>query len=106
MRISHVEEFDNPLPVGKWECSMMRCPSQCYYRTQRNGVDYVLYLRWRWDDPWRAHIVKNADSERATSRADSEWSSDVFKQHGLHFEHDDVVEAQMKLLELFQEDNA
>ena len=34
------------------------CPSQIYYFFEDSGQKYVLYLRWRWSDPWTAEVVK------------------------------------------------
>ena len=101
MQIIHLGMFESPLPLEKWQCSMMMCPSQCYYRTQKDGVDYVLYLRWRWDDPWQAHIIKNADSEGAMSADAAEWGSDVFEENNIFFDHDSVEQAKEKLIAMF-----
>jgi ABC-type glycerol-3-phosphate transport system substrate-binding protein len=48
-------------------------------------VDYVLYLRWRWQNPWRGNIVKNAYSEKSMFDVNAEWSPDMFEQKRLYF---------------------
>lgn len=98
LRIIHVSQFDSPLPLDEWKCSMMMCPSQCYYHTKRNGIDYVLYLRWRWDDPWQADIIKGAKSEDFKN---CEWTHDVFAKNHVYFSHDEVSLAKEKLIEIF-----
>lgn len=43
----------------KWLDSFMWCPSQCYFMFKYKGAKYCIYLRWRWDDPWTADLIKN-----------------------------------------------
>ena len=41
-----------------WDDDLIWCPSQCHANvTAPDGTKAVLYLRWRWDDPWQASIV-------------------------------------------------
>lgn len=94
---------DKPLPLNEWRDWMIWCPSQCYFHTQRDGVDYVLYLRWRWDDPWEGHIIKHATSEQDMVKDQAVWSADLFEQHDLEFTDEEVEEAKVKLLELFEQ---
>ncbi len=48
------------------------CPSQIYYYFEdRSGQKYVVYSRWRWNDPWTIELVEiddydNWDLSRAT----------------------------------------
>jgi hypothetical protein len=51
---------NKPLPLEQWFDELIWCPCQCYYHIQRSGIDYILHLRWRWEDPWQARVVKNA----------------------------------------------
>lgn len=85
------------LPYQTWRNDLICCPSQCYYWTRdKNGVDCILYMRWRWDDPWQGHIIRNA------KRIDDdwkEWSKDILAE--FDFEHDSYEDAQNKLAELF-----
>lgn len=90
------------MPIGEWFDDMIWCPSQCYCRVQRGGKDYILYLRWRWDDPWQAHIVKNAASLADMHIENAEWSEDLFEKGGIYFKDDEVEQAKTKLLELFE----
>ncbi len=103
MEVLLLTEFDDELPVGEWRCSMLGCPSQCYRREQRNDIDYILYLRWRYEDPWQAHIVKNAWGEDSMMVAGAIWSDDVFEQRNLFFGDAMVEEAKAALLEVWQE---
>jgi len=99
IEIMQLTQFSDPLPLNEWKCSMMMCPSQCYYHAQKDGIDYVLYLRWRWDDPWQAHIIKNAQSERIGDCA--EWSGDLFEQNNISFTHEQFEQAKEKLIAMF-----
>jgi hypothetical protein len=101
--IISVSDFDENMELDKWYSSMIWCPSQCYMHKQRDGVDYILYLRWRWDDPWQAHIVKNAWNENSMNSRAAEWSPDLFDANGIHFKEDEYERAKNKLMELFEE---
>lgn len=43
--------------VGKWSDDLIWCPSQCELEVEHEGTKYLLYLRWRWNDPWAGSIV-------------------------------------------------
>ena len=73
------EDDLEPLPVGEWFDELIWSPSQCYCRIQHQGMDYILYLRWRWTDPWQAYIIKNADSLASMNNGHAVWSDDVFE---------------------------
>ena len=92
-----------PMPLDEWEDWMIWCPSQCYLHTQRNGVDYVLYLRWRHDDPWEGYVIKHATNEDDMVESQAEWSPCLFEQNDVWFNTDQVEEAKAKLLELFEQ---
>jgi hypothetical protein len=42
-----------------WVDDLMRCPSQCYKYIEYKGRHFVIYLRWRYDDPWEATIIES-----------------------------------------------
>lgn len=54
---------ESVLKVGKWRDDLIWCPSQCYLPIDYNGTAYMLYLRWRWSNPWAATLLKNYDTE-------------------------------------------
>lgn len=89
----------NDYPFEKWTDDLLRCPTQCYYRTEREGVRYILYLRWRWSDPFQAHILKG-ESEYFDC---AEWSNDIFDSNDLWFIEEEIGKAKKKLIELFDE---
>jgi hypothetical protein len=91
------------LPPGEWFDELVWCPSQCYCRVQHHGVDYILYLRWRWRDPWQAHVVRNADSLDSMNNGQAVWSGDVFEMHHEYFRDVDLELAKDKLIRLFYE---
>jgi hypothetical protein len=46
--------------VGKWEDDLIWCPSQCYLKIIYRQRWFVIYLRWRHSDPWRAYLCETA----------------------------------------------
>lgn len=61
--------------VGTWDESLIMCPSQCYLKIKYNGKFYVLYLRWRWSDPWTANLIETGADFRTTG---GRWSRNLF----------------------------
>jgi len=97
------EDETEPLAVGKWFGELTWSPSQCYCRIQHQGVDYILYLRWRWSDPWQAYVIKNAASLATMNRVDVVWSGDVFESHQIQFSDVELELAKDEILSLFYE---
>ena len=91
------------LPLGEWFDELIWSPSQCYYRVQHHGVDYILYLRWRWTDPWQAYVVKNTNSLSSMNNGHAVWSGDVFEMHDVQYEAAELELAKDKLISLFYE---
>ena len=90
------------LPLGKWKCDLLWCPSQCYRRVRADDeTNCVLYLRWRWSDPWQAHVIVNASSERFGPNA--VWTVDLFEYFGLHYPDHQLEPAKKELLRLWDE---
>jgi len=88
------------LRLDEWHCDLIRCPSQCYYWTKdASGVDCVLYMRWRWDDPWSGYVIRNANSVESLHRPDAVWSADLLGE--FDFAHDEYEAAQRKMIDLF-----
>ena len=98
-----LEDETKPLSVGEWFDELTWSPSQCYYYLQHHGVDYILYLRWRWNDPWQAYVVKNAASLSSMNTGNSVWSGDVFELHHVHLKNVELNLAKEKILSLFHE---
>lgn len=44
--------------VKAWDDDLIWCPSQCYLNIEYLGRHFVIYLRWRWSNPWTADIVE------------------------------------------------
>jgi len=97
------EDETELLPVGEWFDELTWSPSQCYCRIQYNGVDYILYLRWRWTDPWQAYVIKNADNLASMNNGRAVWSGDVFELHQFQYRDAELELAKDKLLSLFYE---
>ena len=102
----HLPKDDNePLPPGEWFYELIWCPSQCYYRVQHNGIDYILYLRWRWANPWHSHVIKNAATLDEMHDERAVWSEDVFAINHVHYSDEEIELAKEKFISLFYEFN-
>ena len=102
--LPHFPEDDTePLPLGEWFDELTWSPSQCYCHLQHNGLDYILYLRWRWTDPWQAYVVKNAASLGAMNRVEVDWSADVFELPDVHYDDAELELAKEEIIRLFHE---
>jgi hypothetical protein len=99
------EDEMKPLPVGEWFDELTWFPSQCYCHIQHQGVDYILYLRWRWTDPWQAYVIKNAASLSSMNNGQAVWSGDVFELHDVHYRNGELELAKDKITSLFYEFN-
>ena len=97
------EDETEPLPVGEWFDELIWCPSQCYYHLQHHGMDFILYLRWRWTDPWQAYVVKNAASLSSMNNGDAVWSGDVFELQHVQLSDVELEPAKDKIISLFYE---
>jgi hypothetical protein len=98
-----LEDETEMLSVGEWFDELIWSPSQCYYHIQHSGVDYILYLRWRWTDPWQAYVIKNAASLSSMNNGQAIWSGDVFEIHHVHFKDVELELAKDKIVSLFYE---
>src|SRR5579862_8435705 len=117
--------------VGEWIESLLGCPSQCYLDVKdEENNPYVLYLRWRWDDPWAGRVYKTArlacnfvglyvvKFNRGTRRrldrishsqfqtvdtSDDKRSPDLFSLYSVNFKEDELDRAKAKIVELADE---
>ena len=94
-------EFSDVLQENTWYDSLIMCPSQCYYHVVDDGLHYILYLRWRYDDPWHGYIIRGAANEKTMSNNLSSWSDNLFAMYGLEFREDQLSVAKDALLDLF-----
>ena len=94
-----------PLPIGEWFYELSWYLSQHYYRMQHDGVDYILYLRGRWQHLWQAYVIRNADSLAAINGGPAVWSVDIFKLHDIHCNAEDLELAKAIMISLFYEFN-
>jgi hypothetical protein len=97
------EDDVEPLPIGAWFDELLWSPSQCYCRIQHQGVDYIIYLRWRWTDPWQAYVIKNADSLASMNNGQAVWSFDIFEIQQIEYRHVELRQAKESILRLFHE---
>jgi hypothetical protein len=66
-------------------------------------VDYILYLRWRWTDPWQAYVVQYADRLSSMNDGVAVWSGDIFEIHHVHFQDAELELAKEKIITLFHQ---
>ena len=97
------EDELEPLPVGEWFDELIWSPSQCYCRIQHQGMNYILYLRWRWTDPWQAYIIKNADSLASMNNGHAVWSDNVFDLYNVQYKDVELELAKDRMIDLFHE---
>lgn len=84
-----------------WTDEMIWFPSQCYaFDEQPDGTFVGLCLRWRWEDPWQAHIITGLETDDRMLVHTGEWSPGLFRVHDLHFADDQVNAAKRALLRL------
>ncbi len=101
VKVVSLYEFDGDMEPGRWYDSLICCPSQCYCHKEANGAHYVLYLRWRHDDPWHGYIVAGTSDERGMGYG--QWTDDLFLLNCLEYGHDEVPQAKEELERLFEE---
>lgn len=97
------DDETEPLPLGEWFDELTWSPSQCYCHLQHQGVDYILYLRWRWTNPWQAYVIKNANSLATMNNGQAVWSFDIFEIQNLEFRDVELKQAKESLIQLFHE---
>ena len=87
-----------------WTDSLIWCPSQCYaFDEQPDGTFTCLYLRWRWEDPWQACIIKGVPTnDPRASWPVLDFGPDVFENHGLFFYDFQLALAKSALLYLYK----
>ncbi|HSJ86738.1 MAG TPA: hypothetical protein VK909_05965 [Anaerolineales bacterium] len=99
------ETDDEPLRMGEWFYELVWSPSQCYYRLQHHGIDYIVYLRWSHKNPWQAYVIKNAVTLEEMHKENALWSEDIFQLHNVHYTYDEVESAKQKVIRLFYKFN-
>jgi hypothetical protein len=104
IQVLPIYEFgEEPLKLDEWFCSLIWCPSQCFMHKQVGNKHYILYLRWRHQNPWQATIVENAYNEPSMHHEDSVWRRGLFEKRGLEFTDEEVKEARKMLLRIWEE---
>lgn len=102
MEIIELCNFGDEMEMDRWHNSMLWCPSQCYcHKVDNNGVHYILYLRWRWNDPWGAYIIKGAHNEK--TMGEGEWGNDIFDERDIYFADHEDEQARAMIERIFKE---
>lgn len=69
---------------SKWNDDLIWMPSQLYLNIKHSGKFYVIYLRWRWDDPWSGYLCETTENYDV-NELDYDWitlkSSELFCRH-------------------------
>ena len=86
---------------GEWVDELNWSPSQCYYHLTHRDVDYILYLRWRWKDPWQGYVIRNVSSVDDVNEDPAVWSGDVFEMNHTHYSAGELELAKEKIISLF-----
>lgn len=50
--------------LGNWDDELIWCPSQLRRKFKLDNRVYVLYCRWRWDDPWTFSFYSDNGNHR------------------------------------------
>jgi hypothetical protein len=61
--------------VKEWDDDLIWCPSQCYLGLTYMGVKYVIYLRWRYTNPWTAELIQTDKSFCPNAIPNVEWAN-------------------------------
>ena len=85
--------------------SLIWCPSQCYYHLRHNEADYILYLRWRHEDPWQGSVIKNATNLDDMHKDEAIWFENIFEIHDIQFTDEEIELAKEKIISMFYEFN-
>lgn len=72
--------------ISDWKDDLIRCPSQCYKNIEYKGRHFVIYLRWRWSDPWQCKLVECPPNLEFDMHTQFEWTVLSVK----HFTHDEL----------------
>ena len=62
-------------------------PSQLYRRFNLRGIEYTVYLRWRYDDPWQCMIAEGLSPNKTKiirlhdKVKPKYWSDDLFLEN-------------------------
>lgn len=72
--------------LGNWVDDLIWCPSQLYLDVQWRTQKYMLYVRWRHDDPWTLRIIKNYGDKN------EEWTDDLFGKYNVFLKESDKID--------------
>ncbi len=73
----NLKPWDGLDVVGEWSDDLSGIPSQCTVRGIFRGVNVVLYLRWRWSDPWTGHVIRPGDGHEDWQLHLDPWSPNL-----------------------------
>lgn len=59
--------------ISDWKDDLIWHPSQCFKEIEYNGRQFVIYLRWRWNDPWTCQLIECNPDFKFDMQTDFEW---------------------------------
>lgn len=60
--------------INDWRDDLIWCPSQCYLDIEYKGRQFVIYLRWRHQDPWTAEIIECPNDGKFNMHELNNWN--------------------------------
>lgn len=109
--------------IGDWEETLAWCPSQLYRLVEDGDIRFVIYCRWRHEDPWTMEFIffdnngKAKQFNEATKKyeytgdtkstgtrdafeKENSWSPDMLEALDLFYKDDDYEALEVKAEEL------
>lgn len=83
--------------ITGWKRDLIWCPSQLNKIIVYNGNEYLLYARWRWDDPWTGYIIIRKEKG---IKVEQLWSEELLSQY--NFKDYDIRKVERKMDKLFR----
>ena len=76
--------------VSGWKDDLIFCPSQCYLNIEFKNKFFVIYLRWRYQDPWTCCLIETRDNK--FNLYDSEFNGIDMPMQIDYFEDKQIIE--------------
>jgi len=86
-----------------WVESLIWAPSQLYRRIKCGEQVFTLYLRWRYEDPWRFFVARG-DMLAEDDRAWDFVTEDLFERYNLFRRDNEYKIAEYEAQEIFYEE--
>lgn len=84
--------------ITGWKRDLLWCPSQLNKIIFYNDTEYLLYARWRWEDPWTGYIIIRKEKG---VKVEQLWSEELLEQY--NFKDYDIRKVERKMDKLFRD---